>query len=399
MARQLLAAEPADWREAQYRLACAGPAALAAVDDSRLLRAAEGPSRVRGVIAMSFTRTTTPADLQAHPRLERLVAESVANGFALATRLEDQEDDYLTPHHSFGMGALLFWDSLPPPPPPTTTEQMLALGGCAVPAALSLLHSHRPLGRAYGIVLLRELGAMAAYADTVATLVEDSGSFVVDYDCYSMRETVGQHASNALKHMFPSPDLVAKYPGIVYEDHSWESDLINGITSVAHSRQATSWDEWWDGARPVWRDWWRLTGEGRRPPDRWEWLNEVNAYGGFRWNRVPSPQPRTVLRVVGPAGTRCRIVTEGMTVAEGELPLEFVRQLDSASVALRWQREERGDYSSRTFGLVAALPGGGKFQREGFLWEGQEESPGLNITFEVLPAPRSRETGTAHRRR
>lgn len=395
MARLLLSLDPADWREAEVRLASAGPAALAAIDDPRLLRTTVGLRRVRGVIALSLVRSTTPRDVRAHPRLERLVADSVARGFALASVLEAQKGEYLSPHHYSGM----FWDRPQRPRPPTTTDQMLALGGCAVPAALDLLHSQRPLSRAYGLTVLLELGASANFADTIATLVGDLGSFLVDYDCYSARETVGQHASNALKNKYAVKIVDPKYPGMVYEDHGLDSDLINAIRSVSQSLKATSWDQWWDGARPVWRDWWRLTGEGRRPPDRWEWINIENEYSGFRWTRDPSREPRTLLRVVGPPGARCRIVTDSMTVAEGEVPLEFVRQLDSVSVARRRERAMRGDYSFQWFGLEATLPEGGTFQREGFLWEDDDGSPGLNITFEVLAAPRRLEAGSSRRHR
>jgi hypothetical protein len=56
------------------------------------------------------------------------------------------------------------------------------------------------------------------------------------------------------------------------------SDLIGGIRKGSRAEAATTWDEWWDEARPLWRDWWRLAGDGPFPADRGEWWSAVREH-------------------------------------------------------------------------------------------------------------------------
>jgi len=372
MARRLVSSDVAEWREAQFRLAGAGPAALAAIDLPGLLGDVEGRVRVRGVVEMALVRSVTVRNVQAHARLYALVADSIAKGLGNATRLEQQRE-----FEGPDADAMIIPDDKPRP---TTDKQKLhALGGCAIPAALSLLHSPNPIGRAYGVWVIRGLGATPC-ADSVAALVNDTARFPVDHGDFTDAETVGANAGACVAALTAAP----RYRSDVYEESALRvddtGDLINGIRQTSQAMQANNWEQWWNEARPVWRDWWRLAGDGLYPPDREEWLHAVSEYRGFRLLRVPNPEPRTVLRVTGPPGTRCRVETDSMVVAEGEPPLEVVREQDSVSVARRKDREMRGDYSDRTFDVIASLPGGRSFRR-GFFW-----APSMRLTVELLPA-------------
>jgi hypothetical protein len=357
MAAALRSSDAAVWREAQVRLAHAGPAALAAMEAQPLLEVPEFRARVRDVVQQSLGRCITPRELGAHPRLMALVADSIARGIALAPVLAGQR---LYPGPD-AYDSMVWWED-PHPVPPRPEDQMFALGGCAVPAALLLLREPRPVGRAFGIGILNGLGAVAMI-DSVAPLVSDAAEFGVDHNDFEDRETVGQRA----KVFVASIDQVLSYRCFVYES-GLESDLINGIRQTSNATRATSWDQWWNEARPAWRDWWRLAGDGPRPPDREAWLNAVNEYHGFHLFRVPNAEPRMVVRVTGPTGTHARIETESTVVAQGEVPLEVLREQDSVSVARRMAREMRKDYSDRTYIVTATLPDGRKFRNE-FFWQ------------------------------
>ena len=354
------------------RLAHAGPGALGAIDVPWLLTDTYGRACVREVVRRSLGRCVTPRELAAHPRLIALVADSIARGFALAP--------LLAAYRSLpGPDAdAMVIDEHPQARSPRHEEQMFALGGCAVPAALSLLHDARPVGRAFGIGMLGGLGA-AAMADSVAPLAGDDAAFSVDHGDYFDRETVGHRA----KAFVASVNEVPEHRCFTYE-RDLESDLVNGIRETSAAMQATSWDRWWDEARPAWRDWWRLAGEGLQPPNREEWWNAIFEYRGFRLFSVPNAEPRSTLLVTGPANTHCRIETDSTVVAEGEVPLGYVREQDSVSVARRRARDLRGDYSDRTYIVSAKLPDGRSFRNE-FFW-----SESTRHTVEVLPALKPR---------
>jgi len=107
-------------------------------------------------------------------------------------------------------------------------------------------------------------------------------------------------------------------------------DLINVIRQTSRAKEATTWDEWWDAARPAWKHWWKLAGNGLRPPNREEWLNYEREREGFKLQRKPSG--KTELRVRGPGGTRCEVYEDSVRVASGQLPIHFVHKADPGSV-------------------------------------------------------------------
>lgn len=264
---------------------------------------------------------------------------------------------------------------------------MYALGGCAVPAALALLRSPRPVGRAYGMRIL-SWQSNVTLADSIGALVADAASFAVDHSCYFDRDTVGHHAKAHYARMSRVPaDRHRIFEAALSVSHA--SDLINGIQAGSRARAAATWDEWWDEVRPHWRDWWRLAGNGPYPPDHMEWWNSVREYSGFRVTWADHSEPRTVLTVTGPPGTRCRVESGGAVVAEGEPPLEVSRDEDSVAVALRLERETREDYHESTFSVFATLPDGRSFRQEHVLWD-DWEGERWRITFELLPELKSR---------
>jgi hypothetical protein len=368
MANALCSNDPAVWREAQIRLAHAGPAALNALESRALLSDPEMRSRVRDVVNLALGRYVTPRELAGHPRVMALVADSVAKGLALAPSLAG-----LGQYPESDAGP---WFAQPRAPRSARPEeQMFALGGCAVPAALALLREPRPVGRAFGIGILARLGAVAM-TDSVLPLVNDATMFSVNHGDYSSSETIGQRA----KTFVASIDEVPSNRLYLYES-GLQSDLIDGIRETSRSMSAKSWDDWWAEARPAWEDWWRLAGAGDQPPDREAWWNAVFEYQGFRLFRVPNPESGTVLHVTGPAGTRCRVETDSVVVAEGEVPLVVRRGDDSVSVQ---RRETSRDDPDGTYQVTATLPNGRRFQ-EGFFW-----SENTIQTVELLPALKAR---------
>lgn len=307
-----------------------------------------------------------------------LVADSLGMALPLALELASSAE-LAGPDAN---GPVEFHDGQVVPRKPTTEERLIALGGYAVPAALAMLHDPRPVGRAYGCVLIGALGARAA-AESLRTLFDDGAELSVDHWDYSDRTTVGREARRQFGYLADT----GTRPSDRFErplELNGMVDLVNGIRESSGAMKARSWAEWWDEARPMWNDWWRLAGDGAAPPDREAWWNVMFEYRGFRLTRRPNPEPRSVLTVIGPPGAICRVETDSVIVARGEPPLTVVREQDSLSVRRRTERDLRGDYSGRTFYVTASFPDG-RTLHQGFFW-----SPSTLFTVELLAAPKEK---------
>jgi hypothetical protein len=102
-----------------------------------------------------------------------------------------------------------------------------------------------------------------------------------------------------------------------------DTPLIDTVAEVVPaSVDALSVAEWFALARPVWRAWWTLSGEGGRPSDE-VWRARTNQFLHFSETRRIHPRGRSLLHVKGPATVSCQA-----TMGEGigtwsVLPLEF----------------------------------------------------------------------------
>lgn len=284
---QLESRDRAEWREAQIRLAYLGPSVLEGLD-----RAAQGASpekgeRIKGVLEIMLRKSASWVEIGRWRHLAALAQPDVESGFQAAVPPETRP--------------VLDIDG-------EGLEQFRRLGGFAVPAAERLCSYPRlsSAARAYGITILVSVGA--THARPVVSRLTTEGS-------------VGGVATEALTlgGLRPESDAVEfeRYLGV-------DLDLIRGIRDVLKAREARTFDDWWEEARPVWRKWWELTPADKdRPPDREVWLNYINAFSGFRLDRAKDARGKGILRVVGPADARCQVLRDGEIVAQGNLPLSL----------------------------------------------------------------------------
>lgn len=329
-ARKLLSSDVGTWREAQARLAAAGPEGLRAIDDPRVLRSATGRLRAIEVIRVALLVSVPFEELKSRPRLMDLVADSIEHAVRLMATLPERPMAEPGPE----LGLLAKLDSIPRVSSrPNTVDAALGMGGFAVPPLLVKLHDPDPEVRAYACKSLDRLSA-AAQLRHVDALTTDTEKFSWDQGCYYEQTEVAVLARSAVARLrelatgrfrFEQPAYLLAGP-----------TLINGLRGVPIRSaalaettralyEAETWDEWWEGARPAWSDWWRLAGDGRTPIDLEAWHNVVAAYEGYQLHRQENDLGRCDVEIVGPSGTHCRIVCDGVELASGLVPLTYVR--------------------------------------------------------------------------
>ena len=258
--------------EAQVRLAYLAPQALRNLD-----RAAENAppfkhEKIKAILDIALRKNLTWAEIGKWPRLRSLAKPIVDRGFRVAAPFEDAEVLDL------GEAPLLPPGATPGPPSPVQTalNELGRMGGFSVPAAERLCSSSHPVARAYGVLLLRNVGA-TVQVPRVEKMASDSGSFEQHGSDWSERATVAEIATEALR---SSPLRPQPIKAIEFESYlgNVDSDLINGIRETSAAFEASSFEKWWDEARPAWRKWWGMTPAGATRPDRNSWLEWVNTH-------------------------------------------------------------------------------------------------------------------------
>ncbi len=291
--RQLASEDAAEWREAQLRLALAGPAMLGALDASHLAREEPGRARVRTLLSLGMLTTLSSADVGRYPALYAVISVDVARGFVIA--------ESLAASPVFDVGQPTTAQLMSHDAAPTEVQRRIAsansLGGFAVPAALDLLRDRHAVARAYGVLLLADLAAVVAN-DSLAPLESDLAPLVVGYSDTTRDATVASTATRTLPRMreleqvprgFELPvTLALKLNG----SRDGSPDLLGGIRRTSSAASATTWDEWWTAARPAWRMWWSLAGEEPAPHDRKAWLDYQQGAGGPAVGRSEPAGPR-----------------------------------------------------------------------------------------------------------
>jgi hypothetical protein len=101
------------------------------------------------------------------------------------------------------------------------------------------------------------------------------------------------------------------------EPHGLSSELIGDLRHEGTSR-ATTWDEWWARARPVWNQWWEARDSGGSREDL---RNISHERRGFEI--ASGASPRAVFRITEPAGRIGRILVDGSVRVEGRIPIDW----------------------------------------------------------------------------
>lgn len=247
----LLSDDAAVWREAQLRLASAGPAGLQALEQRSLLISDRGKRRAVEVIRLSLLLSVPWREVQTHPMLLALIADSLDRGAEVVASLplRSLDEQGLSPVEEAE------------PAPPIAIDLVNRIGGFAVPALLARLRDERPEERAATCVLLRSMRAVSQVA-SVETLVTERAQFHLwhgDYESLDSVSTFAREASMQMRAM--TTDRYRFELPIHALASSWtlgpdDMGLLDDLRQAAGRSDAHSWNEWWNAARPAWRDWW-----------------------------------------------------------------------------------------------------------------------------------------------
>lgn len=319
---QLESPDPATGREAQVRLAADARPALDAIEELVLEKKGNAllESRVVDLLAVALQTSIRWEDLRTREALVRLAKPHLDRAREIAETLARQD--------------ALHVGERPPRPAvfprePSPIEKALRelgeLGGFAVPAALELLLDARPVARAYGVFLLDRAQAVPLEKKAVEWLREDQAPIRVRGSDWVSSSTVGRWARDALekKSEPPQPTAASEMAGVVLRFAALCGalvggvDLVNGLREGSQAFRAETADAWWDEARPLWRTWWELAGDGERPRDREAWLNPVRARRGFRLDTAPHPAGDGRLELELPEGAHGEVLFDGRRVAHG----------------------------------------------------------------------------------
>lgn len=296
MARQLLSPTPAIWREAQLRLAAAGPAGLDAVVRARVLRSEVGRRRAADVARIGLLLSVPYAEFVRRPEWVALVADSLrlasVDVDSLPSRLMNNEIGGL-------MAADLLDEAAVAREYYRPLDRVRRWGGFAVPAVLARLRAVDPAERGAACAVLSDLGALAQAA-ALDSLASDPATFDRFYGCNYGRVTVGvqgrEHA-NRLRSMEYEP--FRHEIAFVALAHAWGVTLASELSNAGRAVQGawdrprtlpspSNWDDWWDSVRPAWAMWWSLCGESLVPADTEAWHRWMNEAAQGQHRRAPA---------------------------------------------------------------------------------------------------------------
>jgi hypothetical protein len=324
----MASSEPGVWQEAKVRLVCEGSRGLDALE-AGLLNGKISKPRAREAVALAMQFKVRWADVEAHRALARLVRPGVEEGLDLARKLEAD------PAVARECQSTKLRDSI------------LEMGGLAVPGAELLMASEKPAARNCGVELINLLPAPSVRS-AVEKLRDDPGTFKMLHDDYTTTDSVG---ATATKDLDKGQLRLPAGPGSELEEIAIgrSYSLANAIRQLG-GLDAKSFDEWWGIARPVWRTWWTMAGDGKRPADRDAWDSYVQSLMGYQMKSVPSPGVHKLL-VNGPEGTQVKLSAfkpcregqacpEPETLAAGPVPLTFQPETPTPAVRIAATRPD-----------------------------------------------------------
>ena len=261
---------PWEWREAAIWLANKAPPSLEVLECTPGLDRPEIVPRVVELVSLALLKRANLSALQRSPTMHRIVVSALDRASALARNLEG-----ITEYDSGEDGPLIPGTRSPPlSPTRRTLNELVKLQGYAVPAAIQLLGSQNHVARAHAATLLGQLGARSAIPQ-LERAIDDAAMVAVSHGDYVSQSTVGHFARSARQHVLglipeggapPSApvghSVSMEIEGYIHAMEAWISPydgaflLANGIRQSTKAFSATSWDQWWEEARPVWRLWW-----------------------------------------------------------------------------------------------------------------------------------------------
>jgi len=356
-AQALGAIRPGTWREAQTRLAWAGLDGLAAVDAALARGELRDSSRIRGYLELALRASIVPDDLAAFPRLRELVAAQLDEGLRLREEAVRDTTLYCRPNSTDA------W------------MRLGELGGFSVPAVLRLLVDSRPAARAGGVELVWRL-QVVTQIPTLETMRGDPGAFdMCGFDTIK-RSTVGEMVALTLAELRTSVTDQFRYE--LHLPKTYNAMLSKGLREYAKTLSATTWDGWWDAARPAWNAWWDLAGEPSDSVGVANWTRALQESEGWRLERQRTDSNAMSLRIDGPRSIHCEVDYAERPLHNGPPPVRLTKALKRAFDKGLGPESYKGDLR-----VVATWPTGWRLERRFFVRGGVK----LRITLLDEPRP------------
>lgn len=223
------------------------------------------PTHLKAVLELMLLKTISPQDVSSRPGLAELchedldAAEQIAAKFEDSRVVADAREGGLGPNGAIQLpetsGELLWM------------KQLREMGGFAAPAVIKLCHSKNPAARIYGIRLVARL-TMSSQVPLIRSLSNDMATATVSHgDSFGPEQVkhVLEESMNSRLRFEPPEGM--RLPGFraCYEPESYVDHLLpetvwgyaavtNRLRVEAKSSDATTWDDYWARARPLFRE-------------------------------------------------------------------------------------------------------------------------------------------------
>jgi hypothetical protein len=279
----LVAVQPGVAEEAIIQLAHAGLPALDVMEQSAASAGGTLRNQMRSVLSLMLLRTVTVDDVSRRPGLSALVRTDLAAAEKLAEKFERVEVIIAEGGNTVN-GPIPIINY---PDEPQWSKQLADCGGFAAAAVVKMCRSTNATARACGVRLIARL-VMTPQLGLLRMLEKDAGSAKLFYGCYHQRRTVGEIVNEAMKSELRfsavevGPSLVDRrvsHEGSLYIrqalalEQRWGDPgivVLNLNWMDATVLEAKTWDEFWERARPRFREM-VAKGPTAKVPDRILW--------------------------------------------------------------------------------------------------------------------------------
>ena len=254
----------AEWREAEANLARMGSVVLPELEKLAEGADVELQSRIKDTVALMLLKTVSLEEFYQYKTIVVLSAPETNRAKALTEILKNAKE--------YDSGAVAKGLSVPPPSDVRKAmSQVVRFGGFAVPAAVELTNGDKPASRLYGAELIRMVQA-TGQVNIFEKLRKDSTRIDVDHGDYISHTTVGEVILGWIEDIYPIdkrhlPDPTyavcleaAQYvhwlEGKGGDPHHRRitSQLVNRLYEETQTCNATSWEDYWNRARPILRE-------------------------------------------------------------------------------------------------------------------------------------------------
>lgn len=361
------------WREGQVGLAMSGERGLAELE--KLIEKNPDPElrkRVRGLILVGMLTTIRWDDLKRRPQLGALVLKEVLAGMEIAKELvgRAEADAGQTGFSDDSRRFSVRLHEKADGHEATRMERFKQLSGGAVPAMQWLCTHKLAICRAQGLLLIEHLDATVCRPDIEKLKTDEAKVPLLQGPMMASGvrgTTLGERARRSeeqFKIMSCLTNSIEKHlTALLKSERSGAADSSRGLSGAAlsyamreipdglpsdvhYKRQlAITWDEWWKGARAVWKEYHAMHG----PTAGWEEKQRWNNWLGRRTYRreveiTGSGVATNKLSVAEPVGGHCKITEDGKVIAEGPIPLAT-------------DRRAKREYPHGGFKIEATAPG------------------------------------------